>query len=412
MILQRRNFFSTLLGCAAFCWSGAALAQAPAAPAPNVNGVDAAAAVSNSASLPPPAPLPASTVQALATPPTALPALPAAPAAPAGDATGLPDLTPPGGAVVPPPPPPAIAPGAPVGVAPEMGVAAPEVTIPLPPAPATLPDTALAPIVAGVPGPAPDVPPVVVPTPPAPLPNIIEPAKEIAPANEAPLVSTASGGPLLPTIPNDEVLASRRLPLPELTPSSPLIPGPSLAETTNQERQLTTLPGSGGDTNYAYATIGGPGGPARPLITPPSIVDTVQGTDIGKSYPPLQAVMPQAYATPFHLDNPSAFGTPNPPTSLTYYHSKTMRRSPDMLQANPLPTNAEIIVLKGGQEFQGLVQQRGDVWQVELLNGTVVELPGEKVASIRKLLPVPTSTPSARSQVFPTMELYRERQTD
>jgi hypothetical protein len=244
------------------------------------------------------------------------------------------------------------------------------------------------------------------------MPNVVEPAKEIAPTNEAPLVSTASGGPLLPTLPNQEILASRRLPLPQLTPTSPLIPGPSLAETANQKRQLTTLPGSGGDTNYAYATIGGPDGPARPLITPPSIIDPVPGHDIGKNYPPLQAVMPQAQATPFHLDSPSAFGTPNPPYSVTYYQSKTMRREPDVLQQNPSPTNAEVIVLTGGQEFQGLVHDRGVNWQVELLNGTVLDIPANKVAHVRKMLPVATSTPSARSVAYPPMELYRERQTD
>src|SRR5690606_17063424 len=141
-----------------------------------------------------------------------------------------------------------------------------------------------------------------------------------------PLVSTASGGPLLPTLLNSEIVAIERLPLPALTPASPLIPGPSLAETANQKRQVTTLPGSGGDTNYAFATIGGPAGPARPLITPPSIIDTVQGTDIGKDYPPLQAVMPRAEATPARWDSPSAFGTPTPAGSLTYYMSKTMRQ--------------------------------------------------------------------------------------
>lgn len=257
-----------------------------------------------------------------------------------------------------------------------------------------------------------DVPPVAMPQAPVPVPDVVEPAKVIAPSNSAPVVSTASGGPILPNFPHQEILASQRLPLPALTPNSPLIPGESLAETTNQRRQITTLPGSGGDTNYAYATIGGPSGPASPMITPPSIIDPVRGSDIGKNYPPLQAVMPQPQATPLTWDSPSAFGTPNPPSALNYYHSKTMRRAPDMLQANPSPLNAEIIVLRGGQEFQGLVLERGDNWRVELLNGTIMTVPGQKVSHVRKLLAAPTSTPSARSMAFPPQVLYREQQTN
>lgn len=374
---RRRTYIASLLGCTLIVTSGSAWSQtAPAAGGPGYTGnIDAAGAASNSASLPPPAPLPAGTLQALD----------------AGTAT-----------------------------VPIQGSAAPLVTLPSLPMQSQGPAPGYAPP-APVPGlapygqastfaPATAVPPVVLPSAPVPLPNVVEPATEVVRSPNAPLVSTASGGPLLPTIPNQEILALQRLPLPALTPDSPLIPGPSLAESTNQKRQVTTLPGSGGDTNYANATIGGHEGPPRPLITPPSIVEPVQGTDIGKPYPPLQAVMPQPQATPLYWDEPeSAFGTPNPPNTLTYYNSKTMRRNPDIVAANPSLNNTEIIVLRGGQEFQGLILERGDTWRVELLNGTVIMVPGNKVSHVRKLLAVPTSTPTGRSIIFQPQPLYQEQ---
>jgi len=397
LILHRPTFTLTLLGCSSLIWTAVAFGQglpgtpnpAPAAnPAPgNPSTLDAAGAQSNSASLPPPAPLSANAVDSLAP-------LPPPPPAPAPAAAPPPANAPQANPFAPP----VTLPGAPAPEAFATGIStAPEPALP------AIPDAALPPL---------DVPPVVVPDAPAVLPNIVEPAKEISPGENPPLVSTASGGPLLPPMPSDQTLASQRLPLPQLTPTSPLIPGPSLAETNNQRRQLTTLPGSGGNTNAAYATIGGPGGPARPLITPPTILEPKVGHDIAKNYPPLQAVMPQPGATPFHLDSPSAFGTPSPAYTLTYYQSKTLRQNPDKLEMNPSPTNTEVIVLRGGQEFQGLILEKGDIWRVELLNGTIIQIPGAKVASVRKLLAVPTSTPSARNMVFQPQALYRERQTD
>lgn len=302
-----------------------AVSQTPAPPPPGLDSA-AAAAVSNSAALPPPAPVPPSTAQNLAVPPPApnMPALPPLPQPDAGAPATLPALD-----------------------------AAPAVTMPATPATTeNLPSLALPPV------PQAEAPAVVVPTPVVSMPTA-ETINGVPNPNASPLMSTSSDGPLLPIVPDQEILASQQLPMPALTPESPLIPARSLAETMNQNRQVTTLPGSGGDTNYAYATIGGPAGPARPLITPPSIIDTVQGTDIGKDYPPLQAVMPRAEATPARWDSPSAFGTPTPPSALTYYMSKSMRRTPDKLQVNPSPINTEIIVLRGGQEFQGLVHERG-----------------------------------------------------
>jgi hypothetical protein len=123
--------------------------------------------------------------------------------------------------------------------------------------------------------------------------------------------------------------------------------------------------------------------------------------------------MPQPQATPLRWDEPgSALGTPNPANTLNYYLSKTLRENPDLAAANPNPDNAEIIVLRGGQEFQGLILERGDVWRVELLNGTVITIPGPKVSHVRKLLAVPTSTPTVRRQVYPPQALYLERQMD
>lgn len=389
MISHRRNIYSTILCCTLLAAATNSHGQTSTDAAAALPNLDAAAASSHSAALPPPAPLPQDTVQNLS--PQMTPALAVAPAEPQ---TAIPGVMP--GLQAP-----AVAP-APAPSAPVAGEAAPAVTLPATPGPVA---GALAPqqnFETAAPA-EPAVPPAVS------TPMIVEPANQVAPTNAPPLISgTASGNPALPVLLNSDIAAIEQKPLPALTPASPLIPGPSLAETANQRRQLTTLPGSGGNTNYANATIGGFTGPAKPLITPPSIVDPVQGSDIGKNYPPLQAVMPQAHATPFHLDDPSAFGTPSPTYTLTYYQSKTLRRSPDMVQLNPNPRHAEIIVLKSGQEHLGLVQERGDNWQVELLNGTIVQIPASKVAAVRKALPVATSTPSARNMAFPPREYYRE----
>lgn len=387
MISHRRNIYSTILCCSLI----AATSKSQGQPAPDaaaaLPSLDAAAASSNSAALPPPAPLPQDTVQNLT--PQVTPALAVTPLAPE---TAIPGVMP--GLQAP-----AVAPAAP---APTAAEAAPAVTLPATPGPVAGLVAAPPAVQAASTVEAPLPPPVSTPL-------IIEPVNQVAPTDAPPLISgTVSGNPALPVLLNSDIAAIEQKPLPAVTPASPLIPGPSLAETTNQKRQLTTLPGSGGDTNYANATIGGFNGPAKPLITPPTIIDPVQGSDIGKNYPPLQAVMPQAYATPFHLDDPSAFGTPSPSYSLTYYQSKTLRRTPDMVQLNPNPRHAEIIVLKSGQEHLGLVQERGDNWQVELLNGTIVQIPADKVAAVRKALPVATSTPSARNMAFPPREYYRE----
>lgn len=377
MISPRRTFAASLIGCLCICWAGNVCCQAPA----NATGnLDAATAASNTTNLPPPAPLPD------------LPALPAGAGAPpmaplppsatgaAAQLPGLPAAAPAPATALPPLPGPADGGLPPVSA----GVGMP-----------TLPDSAVP--VGGPPGPGfalpadesalPAAVTVVIPDS-TPVP--VEPQSIVDPM----AVHLTGSRPEPQVFPRYETMSLQRHPLPQVTPSSPLIPAASLAETINQNRQKTTLPGSGGDTNYAYATQDNPTGPARPLITPPSIIETRVSSDIGKDYPPLQAVMAPPHSAPTRLDEAeSAFGIPTEAENLNYYVSRHLHKNPDPSGIQPYPSMADVIVLRGGQEFQGVILERGGMWRIELTNGTVITVPGDKVTHVRKQLAAPTHAP-------------------
>lgn len=404
----------TFLGCSLVTWTTHLQAQ----PAPGA--LDAAAAASNSAALPPPGPMPGAAEGVLT-----LPNLPSQPRVPMpGDLVQPGQPAPASMALVDQMPPAQPAPASPAGLP----------TLPSQPAPAGLPTlpsqspvTApaapsgainpfeqapgeVAPDLQAVELPSLQAPPVTMPeatgfsaTVPAP------PAASPAPSMLGKTIGSATAPVILPQA---EMIANQRYAAPVATPSSPLIPGRSLAETTNQNRQQTTLPGSGGFNGAAYATAGGPDGPPRPLMTPPSILQERHGTDIGKNYPMIQAVMPPVDA-PERLDEPeSPFATPSPTRSLTYYVSRHMHKNPEPTSIRPnLDREPDVVKLRSGQEFQGTILERGDLWRVELLNGTVISVPGSRVSHTRKLYAAPTHAAKlTRVKEFPTQELYKESQ--
>jgi hypothetical protein len=78
-----------------------------------------------------------------------------------------------------------------------------------------------------------------------------------------------------------------------------------------------------------------------------------------------------------------------------------MHRNSDLQPQSVEPSGMEVIVLKNQKEFVGKVIERGPNWRIELPNGSVMDIPGDRVSALRKQVPVPTSAPHPRQVEFP-----------
>jgi hypothetical protein len=202
-------------------------------------------------------------------------------------------------------------------------------------------------------------------------------------------------------VPPNPILAIDREPLPQVTPVSPLIPERSVAESANQFGNSVSLPTTESSTNYNGSPVSGPP-PASPLITPPTILTPQPGHPLPQDEPLNQAIMARPKKTPARWDEPnSAYGTPNPPDALNYYESPMLHRNSDLQPQSVEPSGMEVIVLKNQKEFTGKVLQRGPNWSIELPNGSIMNIPGDRVQALRKQVPVPTSAPNPRQVEFP-----------
>jgi hypothetical protein len=89
-------------------------------------------------------------------------------------------------------------------------------------------------------------------------------------------------------------------------------------------------------------------------------------------------------ARPDFAERQSAYGTPNPPNEIRNYTTANIRHEKkDMIAMPAAPAPLEVIVMRNGKEFAGRVLQRGTVWRIQLPNGSIMSLPGDRVASVR-----------------------------
>jgi uncharacterized lipoprotein YddW (UPF0748 family) len=169
-------------------------------------------------------------------------------------------------------------------------------------------------------------------------------------------------------------------PIPSGPPTTTLsVPGTSAKTTVN-------IPSMGGSTNFDGKPIGS-AAPASPLITPPTVLTPAPGQtnegqpiNVGK-----QTVMdaPKVQRMDYS-ERQSAYGTPNPATEIRNYTTANIRKEKnDIIAMPPAPAPLEVIVLKTGKEFAGRVLQRGTVWRIQLPNGSVLTIAGDRIASTR-----------------------------
>ena len=157
------------------------------------------------------------------------------------------------------------------------------------------------------------------------------------------------------------------------------VPGTTAKTTVN-------IPSLGGSTNFDGKPIAA-AAPASPLITPPTVLTPAAGQtnlnqpiNVGK-----QTVMDAPKIQRMDYSEPqSAYGTPNPPTQIRNFTTANIRKeTKDMIAMPPSPAPLEVIVLKSGKEFAGRVLQRGSIWHIQLPNGSIMNIPGEKIATTR-----------------------------
>lgn len=404
--------------------------QAPAAPAASVSGLppvspavtgtaaptaatglpqlDAAATgaanqAAAPAAIPPPAadevslPSLSSAAVAQAAPSSAAPVAQGAPvvsAAPDSSATGLPTL-------------PAVA-GSTAGQLPELVVTPalpPSAAAPVPPLPALsdlqgntganvgVPATLSQPDAVAVPAITPAAQPVL---PGVAATELVSPA-EIAPGVPAPSLPSLPGTiPGVPISGDASVVIEPPIGTP-ITSIAPIPPGPpttTLSVPDTQVRTTVQLPLAGGSSNFDGKPISS-SAPAPAVITPPTVLTPAPGTGTNAAAPvnlgedPVmdRPEFPRAdYSEPY-----SAYGTPNPPYEIRNFTAASIRREKKDVVVLPGPTaQLDIIVLKSGKEFAGRVLQRGSIWRIELPNGSIMTLPGDRVAAVRS-----TTAPAA-----------------
>ncbi|MCX7624877.1 MAG: family 10 glycosylhydrolase [Candidatus Sumerlaeaceae bacterium] len=176
---------------------------------------------------------------------------------------------------------------------------------------------------------------------------------------------------------------------PTLPPAAPTSPATGLAEKfakmgipTEETRGSIMIPGSTGESNFGAAAT--PAAPAVPTFVAPSVLSPTPSVP---TPPPVNvmALMP----TPVSLDRSNTKDSPFiKATPLT--GPRNYAPAPTPQTASPaagLGGNAELIVLKNGQQFVGQVVERGTTtWRIQLPNGSKIAIPANKVAQTRPVV--------------------------
>jgi hypothetical protein len=176
------------------------------------------------------------------------------------------------------------------------------------------------------------------------------------------------------------------------TPITSIAPIPSGLPTTTLSvpgttaRTTVNIPSMGGSTNFDGKPIAS-SAPASPLITPPTVLTPAAGQtnegqpiNVGK-----QTVLDAPKVERMdYSERQSAYGTPNPPNEIRNYTTANIRKEKnDVIAMPPAPAPLEVIVLKTGKEFAGRVLQRGTFWRIQLTNGSIINIAGDRIASTR-----------------------------
>jgi uncharacterized lipoprotein YddW (UPF0748 family) len=216
-----------------------------------------------------------------------------------------------------------------------------------------------------------------------------------APASELPVAAPpAAAAPALPELNPPTSLAAPQQAQPAPLPAAAQEAGPvagtpvpaNLADKfsrmgipTEETHGAVSIPGNTGETNFGPTAVTTPA-PAPTFVAPsvlsptPAAQRSSQPVDVLNLMSTPAAVdrsntheSPFVKATPqggLYRYTPQPSATPAPPPGLT-------------------PSEAELIILKNGQQFVGRVLDRGATWRIQLPNGSRIAIPGSKVAGTR-----------------------------
>jgi hypothetical protein len=152
---------------------------------------------------------------------------------------------------------------------------------------------------------------------------------------------------------------------------------------------------------YGSSNYGGEAMPgqmvAAPTLTPPSVMTPVTAASAPVLEPKggLTGYYKQTQPMAGYGETASAFGTPIPSDAIQRYtFSGRPTSTPNAALIPPSTAPMELIVLNTGKEFAGRVVQRGVMWRIELPNGSVINMPGGRIATTR-VAGSPAPTPQA-----------------
>lgn len=197
-----------------------------------------------------------------------------------------------------------------------------------------------------------------------PQPPTVLPSQE---STAQPALQPAVGSPF-------DAAASRQLPT-GFRPASTPATGP-----------VINIPDYGAQTNYSGQRVTG-GTAAQPRITPPSVLTPEAGLSPAEAMLALSSgATPVATATPVsYAETDSPFGTRAAAPGLKYYAPKAARKpvNPSASLGAISSAPMEVIVLKTGREFVARVLERGTIWRLQLPDGSIISMPGNRIATTR-----------------------------
>jgi hypothetical protein len=150
-------------------------------------------------------------------------------------------------------------------------------------------------------------------------------------------------------------------------------------------RSTVTIPDMGSMTNFTGETMAVEATPAArfeaPSVYTPEPVAQGQFPELalGREKPLAAPVV----VRPDYSDQYSPYGTPVPTTQIRNYAGTVTKKPPVIAMPSSGAAPLQVIVLTNGKEFAGRVLQRGALWKIELPNGSILNLPGTRVATVR-----------------------------
>lgn len=149
-------------------------------------------------------------------------------------------------------------------------------------------------------------------------------------------------------------------------------------------RATVAIPDYGSMTNYnaevRVDVTPMPRFEAPSVLTPEAVAPgQVADLPLGREKPLAAPVV----IRPDYSDPHSPYGTPVPPSQIRNYAGTVTKKTSVIAMPSAGAAPLQVIVLTNGKEFAGRVIQRGVVWKIELPNGSILNLPGNRIATVR-----------------------------